>query len=435
MSASWENWSGGVKARPVAVKAVESVEDLKATVATAEKVRVAGSGHSFTPLVETDGTIISLEKVSGLAGVDKQAGHAAVAAGTTIRDLGPLLHEHGLALPNQGDIDRQAIAGAIGTGTHGTGVTLGSVSTAVAGFRLVTATGEEIACSPKENAEIFEAGRVSMGSLGIMSEITLACRPSYVLEETGGRMPIEEVFAETERLAAENRHFEFFWFPFAEDGLVKILRETDRTATRWDRPPDGTDSEDDVGLRAICEACIEQPEQTAELQRAVTELAGPRYAPAPDREPKARWSFEAFPSDRNVRFNEMEYAVPAERALDCVREVAEAMRTKGGPFVFPIEFRYIAADDIWLSPFYGRPSASISVHQYHKQSYTQLFDTAEEVFDLYDGRPHWGKLHSKTRADFDRLYPRFGDYCRLRAELDPQGKFLNRHLSDIFGAV
>lgn len=215
--AEWRNWSGWVTARPEVFLRPKTEEELAGLIVKSDgPVRVAGSGHSFTPICESDGALFSLENMSGLISTDLEARTARVFAGSTIRDLGPLLHEQGLGLINQGDIDRQAIAGAVGTGTHGTGKALKSISAAVIGFRLVTPSGDIINCSADENSDVFHAGRVSMGSLGIMTEIELRCAPAYALEERGGRLPVADLFDTLDSLRDDNRHFEFFWFPFAD---------------------------------------------------------------------------------------------------------------------------------------------------------------------------------------------------------------------------
>lgn len=428
----WRNWSGWVKANPRSLRRPESESELAELIAVADgPVRVAGSGHSFTPICESSGTLFSLEKMSGLISCDREFQTARVFAGSTIRDLGPLLHDQGLGLINQGDIDRQAIAGAVGTGTHGTGKDLKSISAAVVGFRLVTPSGEVINCSATENADVFGAGRVSMGSLGVMSEIELQCSPAYALEERGGRLPVADLFDTLDALRDGNRHFEFFWFPFADDVLVKTLNLSDVQPKPRRRAPDGQDGPADIGFRKLCEISRFAPFLRGRFQRQMTEQGGSRYAgDAPGR---SRWSHDAFPSDRNVRFNEMEYAVPAEHGPDCVREVAQHMRSSGVNFLFPIEYRYVAADDAWLSPFFERDSVTISIHQYHKQPYAKLFAGVEQIFQKYGGRPHWGKLHTLAADDLKALYPKWNDFCDVRHKLDPGGKMLNSFLRKIFG--
>jgi FAD-linked oxidoreductase len=432
LTTEWSNWSGWVKAQPQQFLNPASEAELAGGVRSAPgPVRVVGSGHSFTALGETQGTLVSLDAMQGIVSTDAAAPSATVRAGTKIHALGRPLFDAGLGLKNQGDIDRQAIAGAVGTGTHGTGPSLGSLSAEVKAFRLVTADGEVLSCSPSANREIWEAGRVSFGTLGIMSEITLEVRKAYKLRERNWVMPAAECWRDLAKLRDGHRHFEFFWFPHADGVVAKALDETDeevgppytaeQMAARGEKV-----SADQRTFKFGCEAARFLPFLSARLQRLFTSAS----MGAPSR---ARRSHEIFPSSRTVRFNEMEYAVPAANGADCIREIAEAIRAKRIGGVFPIEFRFVKADDIWLSPFYKRDAVTISVHQYHRQPYAPLFDVAEAIFRRYGGRPHWGKLHALDAAAFAKLYPRWGDYQALRGRLDPKGKLLNSYLRRIFG--
>lgn len=430
---SWANWSGWVKAAPQKYERPSNEAELIAALRDGvAPVRVVGSGHSFTALGETDGTLISLDAMQGVIATDAGALTATVKAGTKIHALGRPLYDAGLGLKNQGDIDRQAIAGAVGTGTHGTGPTLGSLSAEVKGFRLVTAAGEALDCSAASNADVWEAGRVSFGALGVMSAITLGVRQAYKLRERNWVMPAAECWRDLGKLRDEHRHFEFFWFPYADSVVAKSLDETSEDvsapltselmAARGERV-----SADQRTFGIGCEVARFAPGLSGPLQRFFTRASMGASS-------RARWSHEIFPSARNVRFNEMEYAVPAANGADCIREVAEAIRTRKIGGVFPIEFRFVKGDDIWLSPFYKRDAVTISVHQYHRQSYEPLFQAAEAIFRRYGGRPHWGKLHTLKAPDFERLYPRWGDFQALRRRLDPAGKLLNPHLRNVFGA-
>ncbi len=430
--ASWSNWSGWVKAEPQRFASPANESELAALLRDAvAPVRVVGSGHSFTALGETAGTLVSLDQMTGVVAADANALTATVKAGSKIHALGRPLHDLGVGLKNQGDIDRQAIAGAVGTGTHGTGPTLGSLSAEVQGFRLVTAAGEVLDCSASSNAEVFDAGRVSIGTLGVMSEITIGVRMAYKLREKNWVMPAEECWRDVAKLKAQHRHFEFFWFPYADAVVAKSLDETadevsppltsEQMYARGERT-----TSDQRAFKIGCEIARFVPALSGRLQTFFTRASMGASS-------RARWAHEIFPSPRTVRFNEMEYAVPAANGIDCIREVAEAIVKQRIPGVFPLEFRYVKADDLWLSPFYKRDAATISVHQYHRQPYAPLFDAVEPVFRRYGGRPHWGKLHSLKSADVERLYPRWGDYQAVRRRLDPSGKFLNSYLKQLFG--
>lgn len=398
----------------------------------AAPVRVMGAGHSFSPLIETQGTLVSLDAFQGVMGVDRPGLTTRLRAGTKLHALGRPLFDAGVALINQGDVDRQTIGGAIGTGTHGTGPTLGSLSAELQAFRLVTAEGQVLDCSRTSNPEVWAAGCVSFGSLGVMSELTLNVRPTYRLRERQWLMPLEQCFRELATHRDATRHFELFCFPYADVVLAKSLAETDEPGAPPLTSAELFERGERYGIDQRAFACGAElarlvPALSASLQRLFARAA------TIGQEEKVGFSHEVFPSPRGVRFNELEYALPAAEGIDCVRELMAAIRRRKLSGVYPLEVRFIKGDEGWLSPFYQRDSVSISVHQYHKQGHGELFGLAETIFRRYGGRPHWGKLHELNALDLARLYPRFGEYRELRRRLDPRGKLLNAHLRRIFG--
>jgi FAD-linked oxidoreductase len=427
----WSNWSGGVVCAPKEIVAPKDELGLATAVRQGTApIRVPGAGHSFTPLNATDGTLIDLSAFQGLRSLDPDRNIAALGAATNLWAIGPLLHPHGRALKNMGDIDRQTLAGVVGTGTHGTGVTLGSLSSEVAGFRLLTANGEILPCTPTENGEIFAAGRTSMGSLGVMIEISMNVRPAYKLVERNFLLPIQELWEKLGGFVRDNRHFEFFWFPYSDVAICKTLNETSEEA------PEPRSAEA-MRLRG------ELGGGDARTFTLINELLpyAPFALPAAHRmfsgsmsgATKVRWSHEIFPSPRTVRFNEMEYAIPFEKGPDTIRMLVSEIRKRRINTGFPIEYRTVAADDIWLSPFYQRKTATIAVHQYFRVNTSRLFDMCESIFRSVEGRPHWGKRHTRTADELVDIYPKFNEFRALREKLDQNGKFLNPHLRSIFG--
>jgi FAD-linked oxidoreductase len=426
----WSNWSGGVSCKPRKIVAPKDEVELAAVVRQAdEPIRTPGTGHSFTPLNASDGVLIDLTAFRGLKNADPERQTATLSAATPLWQAGPLLYAQGLGLKNMGDIDRQTLAGVVGTGTHGTGRTLKSFSAEVAGFRMVLASGEEVECSPSVNPDIFAAGRTSLGALGVMTEITMNVRPAYKLIEDNFLLPIDELFRRLDELVAANRHFEFFWFPYADVAVCKSLNETDqpapepRTAEQMHERGEQVSS-DQRAFGVINEVLPYTPFLLKQAHRLFSQLM-----PGTG---KVRWSHEIFPSPRTTRFNEMEYALPYAKGPDALREVVETIRKKRINTGFPIEYRSVAADDVWMSPFYERESATIAVHQYHRVGTARLFDACESIFGSYQGRPHWGKRHTRAARDLSGLYPKFEDFRRLRRRLDPTGKFLNPHLRAMF---
>lgn len=431
----WRNWSGAITAHPAHRAVPEDRAALRHVVLDwPGPLRVAGAGHSFTPLCATDGTLIQLDRFEGIRRHDPVHDRVTVGAGTRIHALGGPLHERGLALINQGDIDRQALAGAVSTGTHGTGLTLGGFPSVVTAIDLMTADGTVISCDRDTDPDIFEAARLSLGVLGVLTDLTLQCRSVYKLRERMWLMPAQECMAQLPHLARATRHFEFLWFPYASDVICKSLDEsTDaapppRGATGAVAEPDALESGDQTG-RMLMEMGRAMPFFTPAVNRVITRMIGVESAKAPSR---VRWSHEAFPSPRGLRFNEMEYAIPVDQGADCLEALISEIRRKRINVCFPIEYRFVAADDVWLSPFYGRDSVTISVHQYWKQSPKALFDLAEGVFRSFGGRPHWGKMHTLDGKALTDLYPQFEKFNTVRAALDPKGRFLNDHLRGIF---
>jgi FAD/FMN-containing dehydrogenase len=360
-------------------------------------VRVAGAGHSFVPLCATDGLLLSLDDMQGVMSADRPALRAAILAGTRIWQLGEPLLAAGMALENQGDIDRQSLAGAICTGTHGTGRGIGSISTQVAGLRLVTAAGETVECSAALEPELFKAAQVSLGALGVISQITLRLLPAYRLHERTWVASFEECVAGLDVLIAATRHFEFFWSPREDACAMKALQPMDGNA-----------------LPAM------QPAQPAEGRLV-------RYM-KPER---VDWSYRVFPSDRSLKFNECEFALPAAQGPGCLREIRALMLGTHTDVLWPIEYRTLGADDIFLSPAQGRDTVTISVHQAAELPYLPFFSAVEAIFRNHHGRPHWGKWHSHRARNLRGLYPLWDRFLAVRERLDPHGTFLNGYLREL----
>ncbi len=405
-----------------------SVEDLQQIVrevgARGGKLRVAGSGHSFAPLVKTSDTLVSLERIAGIESID---GHnARILAGTQLAPLGRELARRGFGMNNLGDINKQTMAGAVSTGTHGTGLQLGSISTQVRSLSLVTPDGDHVHCSATQNAQLFDAARVSLGALGIITALDVELEPAYRLKLEKRNMDLDDCLAQSVDLARLYRHFEFFWMPHTRDTLVKLMDWTD-------------EPESATGLTTMSELMLENA-GFGMVSRLVR--ARPEWAPAMSRF-IARMSrgnqstmvadcHRAFSTARLVRFQEMEYELPLENGADAMRELVEYVNNKRVLVHFPVEYRFVKGDDIWLSPFYQRDSVSISVHQYTGMEHESYFAAAESIFRNHGGRPHWGKLHSLGARDLAPLYPRWHDFQRLRRELDPKGLLINPLLQRLF---
>lgn len=419
----WRNWSGGQSCNPTNRFAPASEEELAKIIAdTSGTIRLVGAGHSFSPLVPTDDTIISLARMSGLIDSDAAKLQATFWAGTRMSDMGKPLLDIGQGMINMADIDRQILAGAISTSTHGTGAKLGSASSYVTGLSIMTAGGEVVECTREQNPEIFQAGRVALGSLGVMTRIGTQNRERYRLKEKMWVEEIESVLARDAELRNSNRHFEMFPMVHSDMAIVQTINFTDEEPTANEVADD--DSGEDL-MRFLQDYGGMFPWLRRWMINWFVRQMGEIDTVGE--------SYDILSNVRNTRFNEMEYEIPAESGPECLREILSTIEKHNVDIVFPLEYRYVKADDIWLSMFYGRDTCAISVHQFADVDYRPYFDLIEPIFWKYEGRPHWGKLHTLKADRLRNLYPRWQDFMEVRNSLDTGNRFLNDHLHGVFG--
>ncbi|WP_439946672.1 D-arabinono-1,4-lactone oxidase [Streptomyces sp. BBFR109] len=431
-SGTWRNWGGNVSARPVREVAPASVEELSAAVRKAAEdgltVKAVGTGHSFTSIAATDGVLIRPQLLTGIRSIDRDAMTVTVEAGTPLKRLNMALAREGLSLTNMGDIMEQTVSGATSTGTHGTGRESASIAAQIRGLELVTADGTVLTCSATENPEVFAAARIGLGALGIVTAITFAVEPVFLLTAREEPMPLDRVLAEFDQLWAENEHFEFYWFPHTGSTTTK---RNNRSA--GPEQPVGRVAgwvEDELLSNGVFQAANW-------VGRAVPATV-PAIARLSSRALSARTytdiPYKVFTSPRRVRFVEMEYAVPRAALVDTLRELKAMMDRSGLRVSFPVEVRTAPADDIALSTASGRDSAYIAVHMFRGAPYHRYFTSAERIFTAHEGRPHWGKIHTRDAEYFAGVYPRFGEFTALRDRLDPQRLFQNDYLRRVLGA-
>lgn len=418
---AWQNWSGSSRAQALSLQTPADASAVQQLLrATPGPVRCVGAGHSFSPLVPTDGSILSLDRLAGLTGHDKAAMTVTFQAGTRLAQLSRELDKLGLGLRNLPDIDAQSFAGAISTATHGTGAELPALHADVRALQLVTAKGDLVECSRTRQPELFSAAQVSLGCLGVITQATSAVLPAYNLQRRVWLKPVQELLEAAPELARQHRHFEFYYLPFT--GYAAAITHDLYTGTDVLRP-EAADEEMLRDLRRLRDWAGRFPD----LRRWVAQKL---IDPAQTEQAQDR-SWKLLSTQRPTKFNESECHVPRELGIACVREVIQTLERRNDVF-FPMEFRFIKGDDAWLSPFYLRDSCSIAVHAAAGEPYDYLVSDIAPVFRKFNGRPHWGKLHGHTAADLPGLYPRWKDFLAVRAQLDPTGRFLNPHLRGLF---
>ncbi|THK37429.1 FAD-binding protein [Ensifer sp. MPMI2T] len=403
----WRNWVGNqsciVRHKGAPESEAALAEMVREATALGLNVRCAGSGHSFTPVVATSGLLLTLSGMQGVVNIDQARKRVSVRAGTTINQLGKILKSSGLSLINQGDIDSQALAGALTTGTHGTGAKLGNMASQIVGMRLIQPDGS-ILVVDETTPDLLEAARVSVGMLGVISEITLQTMDAYNLHEKLWRCDFDECMEQHDELAAKHRHFGFFWCPVPESRHCYCLPDMSAIST--------TSKTSDVCEMKVIDITDQPPmEQPFE---------------------KIAYSSEIYPIEYIPNFHELEYAVPVAHGKDAVRAVRKLMLEKHPTCIYPIEYRFTAGDSGWISPFYEQDSITLSVSGEPGIDYWEYLKDVDTILRQYGSRPHWGKLHFLGAEDVTALYPRAGDFRALRARVDPEGCFLNDHLRQLF---
>lgn len=386
---TWQNWSGLLRDEPKAIHLAYGEDDIAARLADAsaqgETLRVVGSGHSHATLIPGADHLLDMSALAGVISADTKRRSAWVWSATPIKQLGPALHQHGLALPNQGDIDQQQIIGAISTGTHGTGPSLTNLSALVTGLKIVTSNGEVTTCNRDQQTDLFAAAQLGLGAVGVITQVELALNESYRLSQGIQFGPWPELAPEVEQRIDSHRHFEFFWYPKSDKAMAKWTDLTDEPA---------------------------------------------RY-PIADEGQRVGWSFEVLPNHRPHKHSEMEYSVSADQGRACFDAIRELMRRDFPDTAWPVEYRTLAADQVWLSTAFERPTVTISVHEGTDKDARPLFDACETVFKQFDGRPHWGKVHTLNGTELAHAHPNWTRWWQVRDAADPSGTLLNPWLASV----
>jgi FAD-linked oxidoreductase len=421
---SWRNWAGDQRCAPERIERPRSEQDLVRVVRGARSLRVAGSGHSFPDIACTDRVLVDLSGMDRVLALDRA--DVTVEAGITLRALGRELAARGLALESQGDIDAQTIAGAVSTGTHGTGGRFRGLAAGVVGMRLVAGTGEIVELRGDEE---LRAARVGLGALGAIAAVTLRCVPAFTIHRVDEPRPLDDVLPRLEALVDGADHFEAFAFPYTRTALTL-------TSQRGHDPPRPRSRVE----RALREVALENG-----LLGAAARLgrARPALIPAVNRllvrllarSERLDASHRVYPNERRVRFTEMEYAIPRAAAAGALERVLALIERRRLPVAFPIELRVVAPDDAFLSTAHGRPTAYIAVHQYRGMEFEGYFRAVEEIMDGLDGRPHWGKRHYQAAHTLAPRYPEWERFAAVRRRLDPDGRFENAYVRRVLGPV
>ncbi len=431
---TWRNWSRSQEAHPAYTARPTSVDEIVAIVRFAREnsltVKTVGAGHSFTAIAAGEGIMLDLDGLQGLRAHDPATGRVTLGAGTNLHQLPGILRPLGLALANMGDIDRQTIAGATSTGTHGTGHAFGGLATQVVGVTLVTADGTVMRIDETTNSELLPAARLGLGALGILVDLTIQCVPTFMMNALERAEGFDEVLDDFEARATSVDHFEFYWFPHTDGVSSKTNTRLPADAERNPVSAFGEWWEDQFisnhVLAMLCNVGRAIPALTPPINRLATRVYGNRTFTDD--------SHDVFVSPRNVRFREMEYSIPRAAVPAALRAVRGLIDAKGWRISFPVEVRVAQSDENWLSTAEGRDAGYIAVHRYYKEDYESYFRAVEDIMLGFDGRPHWGKIHYRDAASLAATYSHHGDFVAARDRLDPTRLFTNPYLARVLGS-
>ncbi len=431
VSSTWTNFAGDQSCTPASFESPADRDQVGAAIGRAAKVgrtvRVAGAGHSFTDAVLTDGTLLSLERMDRVLDIDRDSGLVRVEAGITLGALSEALWDAGLGFANLGDIDVQSLAGAAATGTHGTGAGLGNISTGLHSMELTLADGSALELNQETDPDAWRAARVCIGALGVITAVTLRAVPAFTLESVESTAPIESTLDDLDDLVEDNDHFGLFTFPHSELAMTKVSNRIDSAPRPRPRPLEFFEQVllTNYVYWGICVLGRAQPRMIPRLNRLCSRITGTTR--------RRDRSYRIFRTPRRVPFTEMEYAIPRAHAAAAVRAVRALAERAEFDVPVPIEVRFVAADDAYLSPAHERDSCYIAVHQFHGMNWEDYFRSVEEILIGFGGRPHWGKRHFQTAATLSGLYPEWDRFAAVRRRLDPDGRFANAYVNRVLG--
>lgn len=428
---AWHNWAGTAEAHPAEVHAPRSPEEVADAVASAASrgltVKMVGSGHSFTDVAVTDGVLLDPSALRGVLEVDRSAMTVTVLAGTPLHELNARLEGLGLALHNMGDVDRQTVAGALSTGTHGTGGTTASFAGQVEALEIVTGDGTVRRATRTTDPDLFDAARVGLGALGVLTSITFRVEPAFVLEADERPMSWARAVEGYAELVDSHHHVDLYWFPHSDRCLVKTNDRTLDGPAPLSRGRAYLDDEllSNTAFGVVDRLCTRVPALTPRVNRVTSRLLGARTY--------RDLSHRVFISPRRVVFREMEYSLPREAGMAALAEARRLIESSDWNVCWPVEVRCTPPDDAWLSSTYGRESVYLAFHVGRGVDHTAYFGTVERMLRDHGGRPHWGKLHTRRAADLAPAYPRWSDFARVRDEVDPDRVFTNPYLQRVLG--
>jgi L-gulonolactone oxidase len=402
---------------------------VRRAVEEGNRVKALGSALSWSDIIDIPETAMRFDRMADVLEVDRDNRRIRLQAGARLKNVNEVLAGHGLAFDNFGSIVLQTAAGYIGTGTHGTGGRTPILSTRIQKMRMVDGLGEIRELDAEHDPDLFSAARVNLGCLGVVTEVTFTCIDAFDLEERLELVDFDTALADLDSYVKGNDYCKLWWLPYTDKLQVYTFNRTaeprggfgltgfmDRTGLSG------------LGFTALIKLGRASPRLIPFLQNTVQSVHfHPRRRV--DRSDRVIKVSSAIPIHQ-----ETEYAIPIGAAAEAIQETRRLVLEGSFRVNFPMEVRFVAADDIPMSPASGRNSCYIGAYVSSVQWAASYFAEFESLMRDYDGRPHWGKTFSRTAEDFRALYPAYEAFDRMRRRCDPHGLFHNSFVERVFSA-
>ena len=404
----------------------ETEEELVELIKKGTKVRLVGTGHSWNSICLSSDTLINLDFYNKVLAIDKQNLQVKIQAGIKLCQLNEELDKAGLALTNLGSIAKQSVAGAISTGTHGSGINYQILGSQIEEFSLIKADGEKLVLHREKDKELFNKCIVNLGCLGVVSEITLNIVPAFNLHDYTVAVPFEEAVERLNKLVNQTDHFKMWWFPHTDK---MVLYGYNRTQVKTNDSRFRQWFMDEFVSVNIYRLLLKVGNIKRSLRRTINQLLLLNFKKPLDRIEK---SYKVFNVPEPPLHREVEWAFDIADAQNLLLEYKQLIDSSNHLMNFIQEIRFTKADDFALSPCYGRNTIWLGAYNADNFGWKELMNDFEALAKKYNGRPHWGKEFTVDAAYLKSVHPSYEDFNTLRKRLDPNGKFSNDFISRFF---
>lgn len=423
----FRNWAGNQQCVTRNYYQPTAEDEIITIVKQHAKLRMVGTGHSWSGVCLCDEALVNLDNYNKVINLDRDNLLLTVQAGIKLWQLNEYLDKQGLALANLGSIARQSIAGAVSTGTHGSGINFQIIGSQLVQFSLIKADGSKVTLHREHDKTAFNLAVVNLGALGIITEVTIQVVPAFRLHDQTVVLPFDEVVDQLEEFINNTDHFKLWWFPHTEQVVVYRYRRTqeqvnDSRFRQWFM--------DEFLSVYMYRLLVKIGTLNREWRRPINRMLVGRFIQPLNRIEK---SYKVFNVPEPPFHREVEWSFDLKQAKELLHAYKRMVNGGKHRMNFIQEIRFTKADDFALSPCYQRNAIWLGAYNMDNYGWTELMTDFEALARQFNGRPHWGKESNFDKNYLRTQYPQFEAFNTLRKQWDPQGKFENEFITKIFG--